>query len=1552
MSIKNLFANNKALTSEKLQDSTLDYEDSEYNYVHVTEREKFEPYVDYSDPRNFCFYGLASMYYEDAFNRISNSYPYDGSTTEKKLWHLSSSNFDNYIFEDVYPRTTGYIHLGLGIDEGSTATYNSKNYASASSPEYINVRQLMNTGSYYDGGMSSLKTGFSGSNKYKVGKNRDSNLEFNLNDGITLEFWFKHGAQIVSPTETLFDLWNGETSGTFAEANADYGRFTLETTGSISGTVNFLLTAQSGTTGIYQTSAGSSTDIQNWHHYALRAHNTGSDLRYELYIDGELNSTQTATSQAINNVTGSLKATIGALQESPSGSTNLGLGWGSISGSLDEFRFWKNKRTHQDIGRFYFTNIEAGTNKYDAETNLGFYYKFNEGVTQRPTIDSIVLDYSGRTTNGDWVNYVSGSRNTGSAIVSASAAEQEFQDPIIWNFHPTVEASKTFHIQSGSSYDFQNNASLFNSIPNWILEEDQGQWKKLSQIVGSYFDNVQLLTKEVPKLRNIQYTSGSDKPYTLAPNLLSNIGVDPVNLFNDASRLELLYNRDEDREFEETLSDIKNKIFLNIYNNIADLYKQKGTIKALRNVFHCFGIDENLININVYADNQKYDIRKTYRIESIKKKFVDFNNIDRFNATIFQQTSSANPYSTGYIYGSGVNKQEKSVPITIESLVLFPKKPDRSLNSWASSSFTRLTSSLFGFHTPITGSDIDDTAWETGSIADMQVYAVRDLQESDNIRFVLRSSTEGNPLPTLTSSFFEEVYDNQKWNVAVRVSPSKRENAGLALGATSGSNTYNVEFYGVSTVLGAVLNEFSVTGTMDYDNGSAFVSAPKRMYAGAYKTNFTGSTIQSSDVKIGSLRYWNTYLTDTTIKEHNIDPENYGNNASFTDLYRTIDSLSFKEINDSELLALDWSFDTITGSTSDGDFIIEDITSGSADFENRYDWIGNIVGKEYTGQGYGFPSSDTTVVDNSFLDSGKYRTFENLNSEDMVTILESDRVEQIQDARPVNYVISLEKSLYNSISEEMIEWLGTVEEYNNLLGEPIAQYHMEYKGLEQLRKLFFEHVENTPSFERFVELYKWIDTSLSSLVSQFVPASAAGEGRIRTVIESHAFERSKIWNKLPTTQYVNEQLEGTFNTVNSLLNRWSINHHPISNNEADHQNYWKFRASRTSGQLSSGDTEVDASRATIYSASLSALNRSYSTVYNLDAERDILDGENTKYQLYRNVNSDSGKSYIWTTNNSTFDERIYGLKDVNDVLDPTVRERYQFRVNSGKQGEELISADLAFPFKIYSASVSGGVHDYIITQLALSADFGNNLHNEYYGNFNQNPAQGPFTQHVAGGFATHRQQLNDGTDNVLTRTENKYVILEPDNKRLAVYSPETEQVESDAAGNADIDVATWPKERYTRDLGYKSVHNVRNVQQTTSSRGTIIGNYSNTYEYLQVGSRRDNNYWLRDQTGSVQATPEVSTLRRTEEEQYENFELPDRSQEDGNNQKTAMVTRFSSPGEHSQISRGFLDTTSETISIYSTLNYRNLNVKKYIQDVIYNNRSGSVVSDIGSGIRE
>ena len=385
------------------------------------------PPVDYNDPKIFARFGSAKKYYSDSFRYIYENYPYDGSSYEKNSWHVTASNLDNWIFDNVYPRTTGYAIFSPSTTAVSVKS--SDGYGNPSTKEYITFYGGPNK----DAANTDLNKIFPSedgtANLYNVAQNRTSNLKFDLSDsGVTVEFWMTKPFVSGSDKEIIFDMWNQATSSVAGTQRADYGRLRIEITGAAGSTSPFLVTALSGTSGFQRTPIGStltaaSVADDTWRHYAFTFKNNGSNVDVELYQNGTLLQTVT-TGSALGTVTGSMKAHLGALVTEVSGTHSYPgapdfTGWGKLSGSVDEFRYWKTKRDAKQIGLNWYTHVNGGTNTDTANTDLGVYYKFNEGITTNSSLDSVVLDYSGRITNGTWTGYTAPSRNIGSAIVDA-----------------------------------------------------------------------------------------------------------------------------------------------------------------------------------------------------------------------------------------------------------------------------------------------------------------------------------------------------------------------------------------------------------------------------------------------------------------------------------------------------------------------------------------------------------------------------------------------------------------------------------------------------------------------------------------------------------------------------------------------------------------------------------------------------------------------------------------------------------------------------------------------------------------------------------------------------------------------------------------------------------------------------------------------------------------------------------------------------------------------------------------------------------------------------
>ena len=60
--------------------------------------------------------------------------------------------------------------------------------------------------------------------------------------------------------------------------------------------------------------------------------------------------------------------------------------------------------------------------------------------------------------------------------------------------------------------------------------------------------------------------------------------------------------------------------------------------------------------------------------------------------------------------------------------------------------------------------------------------------------------------------------------------------------------------------------------------------------------------------------------------------------------------------------------------------------------------------------------------------------------------------------RPTNFYFSLEKSLYSSISDRILQFFASLDEFNNLIGDPVNRFRPNYKAMEKLREIFFRRV--------------------------------------------------------------------------------------------------------------------------------------------------------------------------------------------------------------------------------------------------------------------------------------------------------------------------------------------------------------------------------------------------------------------------------------------------------------------------------------------------------------
>ncbi len=760
---------------------------------------------------------------------------------------------------------------------------------------------------------------------------------------------------------------------------------------------------------------------------------------------------------------------------------------------------------------------------------------------------------------------------------------------------------------------------------------------------------------------------------------------------------------------------------------------------------------------------------------------------------------------------------------------------------------------------------------------------VKESIDSKNAKFILKNQ---DGLLLLESPQYSDIYDDQRWNIAVSVRPDKYELLGnVATG--SAPTTYTLEFYGVTHDFGDVRDEFLLTASLNYDSGSSFLSNAKRFYAGAHWNGFNRNLVDYSDIQVGSFRYYEDYLDKNIIQQHNLDPSNYGLRDGIypptTFAYDLTGS-----VPSADVLAINWNFDLVSGSNAAGNFIVDDFSSGSTD--TIYGWIDNIIRREHRGVGFSFGASKTSFVSNENIYSHKKELPEISVISDNVIIKSNQEQFFIKDEDVSDNFFTLEKSMYQTISEEMLNMFSSISEFSNLIGNSVDKYRSEYKNLNLLRRLFFDRVGDAPDLDNYMEYFKWIDTAISRIVEDLFPVSARFSGGVTNVIDSHILERNKYQNKFPlTTRYTST--EGSAKGHAELNYNWKFGHAPVVPNEDENCLWQKHRKEREdiTDRESIREATNFNNKATLpffheangtrYAGSAYVF-RTLSKPYKLNKviKPVIHGGINYPEDKDRNIIHNFVQRAGETAGGAPLNTFLFGQgtgqgiidpQQCDDVLDPNKKKKTILKGYVGKYANDPIVPDGAaddndsyfFTFGTEKAPInfiSGTLDSGFNAQVAEhfhSATILTNIHSDTTDYTNEIPMQGTFTQNWVGGHQHRHVDLNyydalrisdetglappNGLHDEYTREEAWQIVL-------------SEWAGSDGAlGFVGADYGSpYPDPArkgatYYREERAKRPVNIKNIKTNTGGSPFFThGNYKENHEIVQSFGKHENNLYL------------------------------------------------------------------------------------------------------------
>ena len=110
--------------------------------------------------------------------------------------------------------------------------------------------------------------------------------------------------------------------------------------------------------------------------------------------------------------------------------------------------------------------------------------------------------------------------------------------------------------------------------------------------------------------------------------------------------------------------------------------------------------------------------------------------------------------------------------------------------------------------------------------------------------------------------------------------------------------------------------------------------------------------------------------------------------------------------------------------------------------------------------------------------------------------------------------VSLEFNLVDALNQDISKIYSTIDTMNNVVGAPVNKYRDEYVELENIRRRYFDRLNDSINFTNFFKLFRWFDKKLSDSIKQLLPTRVKFIGG-EQVVESHFLERNKYGYKFP-----------------------------------------------------------------------------------------------------------------------------------------------------------------------------------------------------------------------------------------------------------------------------------------------------------------------------------------------------------------------------------------------------------------------------------------------------
>jgi len=1072
-------------------ESSASFRYGDKNYIVSTQQLR----VDYSNFVNHTFFHSAVANVNEAFNKIVNFYPLNGTNKEIEQFEDEMTGFEKYVL-DTFPKNVGYLVFS-GTQKGeasSNGTYVTVTDSVGSS--FSSLSNIKSAKAVLDPKTNPLTVSLF----CKIPeKPNDNQIIFQKRDTLSNNFTL---ALSSSSSSTEGNLIFGITSG----SNFSYVTGSIEKGSFVSISAIYDPEGDEKTKLIIDDTAYSSSM------------STTFDSLYYAAADFTIG---TGNQVRLNEVLFDQQET--------------------FSGSIDELKYYHYAKNIKEIKEEKFSSV------YPSD-ELKLYFKFNE-PSGSYSAKSIVLDSSKSNLHSRISNYLDNhTRVTGSD--NPVKNELISRHPVLFPDYSLVENLNVELLSSGSEYD-EVNPNLITKLipPHYFLESnlqenfttvlgnlgdaftttsDKFPGKKINEIPSAallvkflltwakFFDEMKIIVDAITSVNYVNYEEYDTTPDVFLKRRAEDLNISLPKLFGSAEISQLIsgVNLTEDYvNSSVTLNEIQNVIWRRILSDSVNMKLTKGTLDSIKSVFRSAGIEpDNILTFREYGGAQKKSLESSRQDKIDVLGFLNFSGSK--DAVVSSYDAQGYPVDniprikSGYLSGSRVQPGVPQIAGTFVNGI----SNDVNDGLFTSGSFT--FEGLYKYENTLSGSQSLVRIHTTGSAVE-NVISNLVFDTDDSLNLFIRDTTSGDVKHLFLTGL--TIDDEDVWHISFGTRASHDIGQSTAreihfLRAAKQESGEILEYYQTSSHYAvdsdSVFKTLSFLPKSENPSGSFLVIGQQNFVGASSFLNDTGiNTLAHSssfDGLVSNILFWSKYVDEFEWKEH------VKNHASVgvLDPKKNYNFEKQKSGSFERLIIQTNAKQSTTGSDSSGNIRLFDFSQNNLHFEGSGFEVNKKVMRPVNVQ-FEILSSlfDTNIAKNkvrvrSYQDASMITDSNYAQIAPVYQIPLSE--ENVDDNR-----FSIDMGVFRGLNENAMTMFSNFSAIDDALGRPNNLFAESYVELDHLRNIFFNNVLEKADLGKFRTIFKWIDNSFTDIVFSIVPRSTNFMG-INFIYESHVLERNKM----------------------------------------------------------------------------------------------------------------------------------------------------------------------------------------------------------------------------------------------------------------------------------------------------------------------------------------------------------------------------------------------------------------------------------------------------------